>query len=108
MLAIIYRLNINFQIKDNSMGGSHCRLYDENLVRNIMISTGVSIIEYVKENKNINKEDICEFIEFNAYDIISETIKSLSDNYSKDEEFDKNGSCEEDSDDDDDDDSTPW
>ena len=58
--------------------GNHCRLYDENLVRNIMISTAVSILEYVNQNKKINVEDICEFVEFNADDIIDETISNLN------------------------------
>ena len=58
--------------------GNHCRLYDENLVRNIMISTAVSILEYVNQNKKVNVEDICEFIEFNADDIIDETINNLN------------------------------
>ncbi len=58
--------------------GNHCRLYDENLVRNIMISTAVSILEYVKQNRQVNVEDICEFIEFNADDIIDETISNLN------------------------------
>lgn len=60
------------------MKGSHCRLYDENLVRNIMISTGVSIMEFIKKNKSVETEEICEFVEFNADDIIAETIKNLS------------------------------
>lgn len=58
--------------------GNHCRLYDENLVRNIMISTAVSILEYVNQNKKISVEDICEFVEFNADDIIDETINNLN------------------------------
>ena len=58
--------------------GNHCRLYDENLVRNIMISTAVSILEYVNQNKKINVEDVCEFVEFNADDIIDETISNLN------------------------------
>lgn len=60
------------------MKGSHCRLFDENLVRNIMISTGVSIMEFVKENRSVDIEEICDFVEFNANDIITETINSLN------------------------------
>ena len=67
------------------MKGSHCRLYDENLVRNIMISTGVSIMEFVRKNKSVDTEEVCEYIEFNADDIIAETIKNLS---SDENEFD--------------------
>lgn len=60
------------------MKGSHCRLYDENLVRNIMISTGVSILEFIRENKTATVEDVCDFVEYNADDIISETIKNIN------------------------------
>ncbi len=60
------------------MKGSHCRLYDENLVRNIMITTSVSIMDFVKNNKLANTEDVCEFVEFTADDIISETINNLN------------------------------
>ncbi len=67
------------------MRGSHCRLYDENLVRNIMITTGISIMEFVKENRNAKTEEVCEFVEYNADDIIAETIKNLNhDNDGKD------------------------
>lgn len=60
------------------MGGKHCRLYDENLVHNIMISTGMSVLEYIRENKYANTEDICEFVEFNARTIIEDTIEQLN------------------------------
>ncbi len=60
------------------MHGSHCRLYDENLVRNIMITTGISIMEFVKEHTAANTEEVCEFVEYNADDIIAETIKNLN------------------------------
>ena len=60
------------------MSGKHCRLYDENLVHNIMISTGMSVLEYMKENKFANPDDICEFVEFNARTIIEDTIEQLN------------------------------
>ena len=72
------------------MKGSHCRLYDENLVRNIMISTGVSIMEFVRKNKTVDTEEICEYIEFNAEDIIAETIKNLSSDDNEYDNFDNN------------------
>lgn len=58
--------------------GNHCKLYDENIVRNIMISTGVSIMEFVKEHDAANPDDVCDFIEVNADKIIAETIKNLN------------------------------
>ncbi|HEX3018936.1 MAG TPA: hypothetical protein VHP36_01480 [Chitinispirillaceae bacterium] len=60
------------------MGSKHCRLYDENLVHNIMLSTGLSILEYLKDNKNVDSDDICEFIEMNAGSIIEDTIQQLN------------------------------
>lgn len=60
------------------MSGKHCRLYDENLVHNIMISTGMSVLEFLKENKFANTDDICEFVEFNAHSIIEDTIEQLN------------------------------
>ncbi|MBN1981525.1 MAG: hypothetical protein JW795_08340 [Chitinivibrionales bacterium] len=72
------------------MKGSHCKLYDENLVRNIMISTGISIFEYIKENKAADAEEICEFIEYNADEIIAETIKNLNTDEGSSHEEDSN------------------
>jgi hypothetical protein len=60
------------------MEGSHCKLYDENLVRNIMISTGLSILEYVKENGSANASDVCDFVEMNADAIIWNTIEDMN------------------------------
>ncbi|MFP4013295.1 MAG: hypothetical protein ACLFVQ_04360 [Chitinispirillaceae bacterium] len=60
------------------MAGRHCRLYDENLVHNIMMSTGLSILEYIRENGALDNEDICEFIEVNAPTIIEDTIEHLN------------------------------
>lgn len=76
------------------MSGKHCRLYDENLVHNIMISTGMSVLEYMKENKYANTEDICEFVEFNARTIIEDTIDQL--NTSEDVAEKKDSECMED------------
>jgi hypothetical protein len=43
-----------------------------------MISTGMSVLEYIKENKFANADDICEFVEFNARSIIEDTIEQLN------------------------------
>lgn len=58
---------------------SHCRLFDENIVRSIMVSTGISLLEFINENDIIDIEDICEFVEYNADAIIDETIKNMKD-----------------------------
>jgi hypothetical protein len=60
------------------MTGKQCKLYDENLVRNIMISTGLSIIEYIKQCKVIDTLDVCDFIEQNAQNIIKNTIEDMN------------------------------
>jgi archaellum biogenesis ATPase FlaH len=60
------------------MKGKCCRLYDENLVRNIMISTGLSIVEYIKQFKSVDAIDICDFVEQNADHIIENTIDDMN------------------------------
>jgi hypothetical protein len=89
----IFRHADNTNEKDYTMRGSHCRLYDENLVRNIMITTGMSILQFVNEHKSAHAEDICEFVEYHAEDIIAETIKNLNQENQENEggEFDTFG-----------------
>jgi hypothetical protein len=48
------------------MGSKRCRLYDENLVHSIMLSTGLSIVEYLRENAHADSDEICDFVEANA------------------------------------------
>jgi hypothetical protein len=60
------------------MEGNHCRLFDENLVRNIMVSTGLSIQEYIRDHKNPSEADVCEFVELNADAIIWNTIEDMN------------------------------
>ena len=59
------------------MANKRCKLYDENLVHNIMLSTGLSIVEYLRENVNANSDEICDFVKANAEVIISDTIRHL-------------------------------
>lgn len=65
--------------RKKTMTGKQCKLYDENLVRNIMISTGLSIIEYIKQCKVVDTLDVCDFIEQNAQNIINNTIDDMND-----------------------------
>ena len=60
------------------MKGKNCKLYDENLVRNIMISTGLSIVEYIKQSKSVDAIDICDYIDRNADLIIEDTIDDMN------------------------------
>jgi hypothetical protein len=60
------------------MKGSRCRLFDENLVRSIMVSTGLSILDYMRENKLLDVNDICDFVDTHAEDIIESTIDEMN------------------------------
>ncbi|MBD3318238.1 MAG: hypothetical protein GF344_20840 [Chitinivibrionales bacterium] len=64
------------------MKGSRCRLFDESLVRNIMVSTGISMLEYMKKNKCSDVNDICDFVDAHADDIIESTIDEMTDDES--------------------------
>jgi hypothetical protein len=44
-----------------------------------MISTGLSIIEYIKQCKVVDTLDVCDFIEQNAQNIINNTIDDMND-----------------------------
>lgn len=59
------------------MGSKRCRLYDENLVHNIMLSTGLSVVEFIKENNGSDSDEVCDFVEANAETIINDTIRHL-------------------------------
>ncbi len=66
-----------FAVGGYSMTNKRCKLYDENLVHNIMLSTGLSIVEYFRGNANADSDEICDFVEANAEVIISDTIRHL-------------------------------
>jgi|WetSurMetagenome_2_1015567.scaffolds.fasta_scaffold79862_1 hypothetical protein len=75
------------------MGSKRCRLYDENLVHNIMLSTGLSVVEFMRENNGTDSDDVCDFVEANAEVIINDTIrhlKNINDYRGKDEDEAKN------------------
>lgn len=60
------------------MKGNMCRLYDEQLVRNIMISTGLTILEHIAQHGAADPKDICSFIEMHADTIIEDTILDMN------------------------------
>lgn len=60
------------------MGSMHCRLYDENLVHNIILSTGLAIADFMQHHRNADADDICDYLEQNAKSIIDETIEQLN------------------------------
>ncbi len=55
------------------MADNH-RLYDEKLVKEIMISTALCILEMVKDDPHVKEEEVYEFVEANFRHIISETL----------------------------------
>ena len=60
------------------MEGKNCRLFDEDLVHSIMVSTGLAIVDYIKQFKSVNATDIYAFVEQNAERIIRGTIDDMS------------------------------
>jgi len=60
------------------MPGKHCKLYDESLVRHIMISTGISLHEFLQKQKDPAIQDVCDFVGRNAETIIENTIEDMN------------------------------
>ena len=54
------------------------RLYDEQLVKDIMVSASLLTYDFLKEKVIIDEDDICEFIEENAENIIEDTINEMN------------------------------
>jgi hypothetical protein len=42
-----------------------------------MLSAGLSVMEYLRENSHADSDEICDFIEANAEDIIDDTVRHL-------------------------------
>ncbi|MBN1308685.1 MAG: hypothetical protein JXA18_12250 [Chitinispirillaceae bacterium] len=75
------------------MGSMHCRLYDENLVHNIIMSAGMAVVDFLNENRNADADDVCEYLEMHADSIIEETIVQLNDNEEYTEKDRDDDSC---------------
>lgn len=54
------------------------KLYDETLLKSIMISTAITVVEYINENPDADYDDICDYIEFNYETIIKDTIDTFN------------------------------
>ena len=52
------------------------KLYEEALVKEIMISTALYIQELMQDDANISEEEICLFLEENYLDIIEEALSA--------------------------------
>ena len=73
------------------MGSMHCRLYDENLVHNIIMSAGLAVIDFLNEHRNADADDVCEYLEMHADSIIEETIEQLNNSEEYPEKDDGDG-----------------
>ncbi len=71
------------------MGSMHCRLYDENLVYNIILSTGLAVVDFLNEHRDADADEVCEYLELNADSLIEQTIQRLNNN-SQDDDNDEN------------------
>ena len=60
------------------MGSMHCRLYDENLVHNIIISAGLAVADFLNEHGDADADDVCEYLELHVDSIIEDTIDQLN------------------------------
>ncbi len=59
------------------MEGRSCRLFDDEVVRQIMMSTGVAVLDYLKQHKNVDDEEVCDFIDANSEMIIADTLDQM-------------------------------
>ena len=73
------------------MGSMHCRLYDENLVHNIIISAGLSVFDFLKDHRTADSNDVCDYLELNVGSIIEDTIEQLNSTDDYPEKDDENG-----------------
>ena len=62
------------------MGSMHCRLYDENLVHNIILSAGMAVVDFLNDHRDADTDEVCEYLEMHSDSIIEETIDRLNDN----------------------------
>ena len=54
----------------------HLKMYEEDLVREIMISTALCIQELLMDDPRARQDDVFEFVETNFQHIITETLRA--------------------------------
>ena len=54
----------------------HLKMYEEDLVREIMISTALCIQELLMDDPQARQDDVFEFVETNFQHIITETLRA--------------------------------
>ncbi len=67
----------------------HRKLYEEELVKEIMISTALCILEMAHDDDQLAEDDVCQFIEDNYNNIIEETITTEIDEEDDPEPWDE-------------------
>lgn len=56
----------------------HLRMYDEELVKEIMISTALCVQELLMDDPQAAQDDVFDFVETNFRHIITETLRAES------------------------------
>jgi len=90
-MSIGYRLSRYTVVPEGVfMGSMHCRLYDENLVHNIIMSTGMAVSDFLQHHRNADPDAICEYLALHADAIIQDTIDQMNncDDYTERDEND--------------------
>ena len=59
------------------MLGKQCKLYDEHLVRTIIVTTGLTALDFIRGRGNAGEEELCEYLELNAQGIIDDTLEEM-------------------------------
>ncbi len=54
----------------------HLKMYEEELVKEIMISTALCVQELIMDDPHARQDDIFDFVEMNFKHIITETLRS--------------------------------
>lgn len=61
------------------MDRANYKLFDENLVRNILITSGISLFEFMKKHIDADINDVCSYINDNSEAFINDTIQNMKD-----------------------------
>ena len=64
-------------MRDNNAKDRRYRLYDEHLVRSIMLTAVIAAMEYIRENPHADSDEICDFVEANAENIMGDTVRHM-------------------------------
>lgn len=68
------------------MDSKCCRLFDDEVVRNIMMAVGSSVYDYMRQRKNADEDEVYDFVDANAEAIIADTLDEMENSAYEDEE----------------------